>query len=107
MTSYQNIINSDCYVFGFTLDGNGHGTPLGETASDEQLVWMHLDYSSDDCIPLLQEIGVPEVAIESLVRPDSRPRTIVKREGTILILRGVNLTPGNNPEDMVSLRFWI
>lgn len=107
MTNYHNIINSDCYVFGFTLDGNGHGTPLAEVVSDEQLVWMHLDYSSDDCIPLLEELLIPEVAIEGLVRPDSRPRTMAKREGTILILRGMNLNPGNNPEDMVSLRFWI
>ena len=49
MTNYHDLINSDCYVFGFTLDGNGHGTPLADVASDEQLVWIHLDYSSDDC----------------------------------------------------------
>ncbi len=107
MTDYQNIIRSQCYVFGFTLDGNGHGTPLVDIVNDDQMVWMHLEYSSDDCAAMLQDIGVPEVAIEGLVRPDSRPRTMVKREGTILILRGVNLNPGNNPEDMVSLRFWI
>lgn len=107
MTDYHNIIHSQCYVFGFTLDGNGRGTPLAGKVNDDQMVWMHLDYSSDDCTPMLQDIGIPEVAIEGLVRPDSRPRTMVKREGTILILRGVNLNPGNNPEDMVSLRFWI
>ncbi|MES2626383.1 MAG: zinc transporter ZntB [Pseudomonadota bacterium] len=107
MTDYRHIIGSPGYVFGFTLDGDGHGTPLGDSANDDQMVWIHLDYSHDDSIPLLQELGVPEVAIEILVRPDSRPRTMVKREGTILILRGVNLNPGNNPEDMVSLRFWI
>ena len=28
-------------------------------------------------------------------------------EGVLVVLRGVNTNPGENPEDMVSIRIWI
>jgi zinc transporter len=32
---------------------------------------------------------------------------MVHNDGMLLILRGVNLNPGMDPEDMISIRFWI
>ena len=44
---------------------------------------------------------------EALTAEETRPRSMVHSNGMLLILRSVNLNPGMNPEDMVSIRFWI
>lgn len=44
---------------------------------------------------------------ESLLLEDVRPRSLVTREGLMVVLRGVNLNPGQQREDMVALRMWI
>jgi zinc transporter len=43
---------------------------------------------------------------EALCAEETRPRCAVIGDGLVLILRGVNLNPGADPEDMVSLRLW-
>jgi zinc transporter len=45
--------------------------------------------------------------VEALTAKETRPRSVVHKGGMLLILRGVNLNPGMDPEDMISLRFWI
>jgi zinc transporter len=42
--------------------------------------------------------------MESLLDQGTRPRNIVSDEGLLLILRGVNCNPGEDPEDMVAIR---
>jgi len=42
----------------------------------------------------------------SLTEEDTRPRCTPHEQGLLLILRGVNLNPGSDPEDMVSIRIW-
>jgi zinc transporter len=41
-----------------------------------------------------------------LLSDETRPRTQVQRDQLLLALRGVNLNPGSDPEDMVSIRLW-
>ncbi|HUF86738.1 MAG TPA: CorA family divalent cation transporter, partial [Thermohalobaculum sp.] len=43
----------------------------------------------------------------ALLEEDTMPRASQVQGGTLLILRGVNLRPGEEPEDMVSLRLWV
>jgi len=38
---------------------------------------------------------------------ETRPRCVATDDGLLIFLRGVNLNPGADPEDMVSLRIWI
>ena len=96
-----------CFVFGFELDGSGGVTPCtGETQSDLPQ-WLHIDYSSAQAAEWLQARGVDESIIDTLVRPESRPRTIAADGGILVVLRGINLNPGADPTDMVSLRLWI
>ena len=45
--------------------------------------------------------------IEALTADETRPRCTVHGDGVLLNLRGVNLLPGAEPEDMISIRFWI
>ncbi|MCW9031792.1 MAG: zinc transporter ZntB, partial [Gammaproteobacteria bacterium] len=43
----------------------------------------------------------------ALMSDDPRPRSAVMQNGLLVILRGVNMNPGAEPEDMVSIRLWI
>jgi zinc transporter len=45
--------------------------------------------------------------VDALVADESRPRILQFDQGTLLILRGVNLNADARPEDMVSIRLWI
>jgi zinc transporter len=68
---------------------------------------LHFDYSHPSILKTLDELGLPNRVIESLTRVDTRPRTAILEDGILVLLRGVNMNPGADPEDMVSLRLWI
>lgn len=95
------------------LDGKGGGKLLAwDTAVCEQLpegmFWLHLDWDTPLAHQLLVEsFGVDPVVAEALVEEDTRPRSLAAGEDEMVILRGVNLTPGAEPEDMISLRMLI
>jgi zinc transporter len=50
--------------------------------------------------------GLNDVAFHALVSPETRPRAVNRGDNLLLTLRGINLTPGVDPDDMVSLRIW-
>jgi zinc transporter len=77
--------------------------PLGAGASYR---WVHLDLAQPGVADWIAAQTEPLVA-DALTRQDTRPRVAVEEDGLILILRGVNLNPDANPEDMVSLRLWV
>ena len=45
--------------------------------------------------------------IDGLLANETRPRCDSYADGILLNLRGVNLHPGAEPEDMVSIRLWV
>lgn len=100
-------------VFGFTLDGAGGGKALSfsevrEWQPADGTLWVHLDYTSEDSRNwLLNESGIDEFIVESLIMEETRPRSLMHRGGMLIILRGVNMNPGADPEDMISIRLWI
>ena len=98
----------DCFVFGIALDGRGGGAELthAEVAAHNPL-WLHLDYSRGNALAWMIRQGVDAQVAESLIRPDTRPRAFATGQGLLVVLRAVNLNPGAEPEDMVSLRMWI
>lgn len=102
----------DGLVCAFDLDGSGGGRPLSwEQLADPPvgpIRWVHFDRSA----PIAQawlaaESGLDDIAQRALLAEDTRPRCTVFDDGLLLILRGVNLNPGADPEDMISLRLWI
>ncbi len=107
MSNYKALTESPSYVFGFILNGKGAGVPLDKVSDESGPLWCHLDFLEEGCREQLASLEVPEHAIDSLTRLDSRPRTNVHEEGAVLILRVINMNPGEDPNDMVSLRFWI
>ncbi len=102
-------------VQAFILDGNGGGKHLNNEWSEvkqwrkeQGILWLHLDYT----IPKVQqwlktESGLEPLIVEALVAEETRPRCIIEENELMVLLRGVNLNPGEDPEDMVSIRVWL
>ncbi len=70
-------------------------------------LWVHLQrgvLESDRW--LREECGLDQFTVQALLEDDPRPRTAVVGDGLLCVLRGVNLNPGSNPEDMVSVRLY-
>lgn len=103
----KDISQANCFVHGLALEGDGSGSSLEAPGAFKKPVWLHLDYSEDDCESVLRTLGVPPNAIDALVRINTRPRTILEGAGLVIFLRAINLNPGSDPDDMVSLRMWI
>jgi len=95
------------------LDGRGHGAlqawvPGQDVPQDNRLAWFHLNYADAAARAwLLRSELLSTPVAESLLDEETRPRVLHHGEGLLLTLRGVNLNPGAEPEDMVSIRLWI
>ena len=73
-----------------------------------RLCWLHLDQKEERARSWIRkQAGIPDIAAAALVAEETRPRVQRFDNGILIVLRGVNLNPGANPEDMVSLRIWI
>lgn len=99
-------------VSAFALDGQGGGEELdwnGVRSWNQQgILWTHLDYREAETHHWLkEEIGLDPIVLEALLAEDTRPRCFSSAFGMLVIFRGVNLNPGADPDDMVSLRVWL
>ncbi|WP_051332667.1 zinc transporter ZntB [Cucumibacter marinus] len=102
-------------AFAYLLDGAGGATPCDPGALDRHVLkdldkgfaWLHVERSVAQSKAGLARFDLDETVHEALLADETRPRCTVIGEGVILNLRGVNLNPGAEPEDMVSLRLWI
>jgi len=97
----------------FILDGRGGALPQGwEDLADwtprAGPLWVHLNRESRDTREWLENSsGIDPMVVEALLAESTRPRCVSMNDGVMLFLRGVNLNPGADPEDMVSIRLWI
>lgn len=97
----------------FILDGKGGGQKIGWEAmrnwSPKQgVLWVHMDYNnSENQSWIVEESGLDQITCEALLAEETRPRSLVTHEGLLVALRGVNLHPESDPEDLVSIRLWI
>lgn len=100
-------------VCAYDLDGNGGGEELDWSGvrawkPGDGLVWVHLDWTIETAAEWIrEESGLDPLVAEALLAEDTRPRCAVFDTGVLVVLRGVNLNPGQDPEDMVSIRVWI
>lgn len=100
-------------LYAFILDSNGSGrridwNNLSQPPADGEFVWLHFDYTIQQAQDWMQNhSGLHPADIEALIKEETRPRTIMSHDGLLVNLRGVNLNPGANPEDMVALRIWL
>ena len=99
-------------IFAYILDGRGGGREVGwdAVASPPEgggPLWAHLDRGADNAERwLTEESGIDPVVCEALLAEETRPRVVRHGDGLLTILRGINLNPGADPEDIVSIRMW-
>jgi zinc transporter len=99
-------------ICAYLLDGTGSGREVGwdEVRSwkpDTGLIWVHLDRTNEMAQRWLNSAGLDSLLCQALLAEETRPRSLAVNDGLLAILRGVNLNPGADPEDMVSLRIWL
>ena len=105
-------LTNDGLIAAYILDKKGGGRQVGwdgidSWQPDQGFLWIHFDYSSQNVQEwLFGKSGLEEVISDALIEEDSRPRCTSFQEGLLLGLRGVNLNPGADPEDMVGIRIW-
>ncbi|WP_020680236.1 zinc transporter ZntB [Marinobacterium rhizophilum] len=103
----------DGLIYAFLMDRKGGARALGwdevgQWDASQGLLWLHLDYSHEATRGWLSDgSGLPPLAVESLLMEDTRPRAAPLGAGLLLALRGVNLNPEADPEDMVSIRLYV
>ena len=96
----------------YVLDGARAGERLGFEEvrgwnTTRGRIWIHLDRGADDTQAWLRAgSGIDDALCDALLAEETRPRHLVAGEGLLLILRGVNLNPGAEPDDMIALRIW-
>lgn len=99
----------------YRLDGRGGAEAVapGDFAAlsfppgDPGFGWQHLRRDDPQAKPLLAALGLQGLVVDALAADETRPRCTLHEDGALLNLRGVNLQPGAEPEDMVSVRLWL
>ena len=101
-------------VHALVLDGKGGARSIARTELDdlqlqsEESLWLHWDRSHPQTQTWLRkESGLSEFSCDLLLEENTRPRLLPLPEHELLLfLRGINLNPGAEPEDMVSVRIF-
>ena len=101
-------------VHAFVLDGRGGARSLewdqleGLQLAEQESLWLHWDRGHPQTQSWLREhSGLSEFSCDLLLEENTRPRLLTLPEHELLLfLRGVNLNPGADPEDMVSVRIF-
>jgi zinc transporter len=96
------------------LDGKGGSRAIARTELDglqlqpHESVWLHWDRSHPQTRTWLRTAsGLSEFVCDLLLEENTRPRLLpLPDDELLLFLRGVNLNPGAEPEDMVSVRIF-
>ncbi|MCY1281454.1 Zinc transport protein ZntB [compost metagenome] len=101
-------------VHAFVLDGEGGAKGIARQDLDDlqladgQSLWLHWDRSHPQTQSWLRNAsGLSEFSCDLLLEENTRPRLLALPDDELLLfLRGVNLNPGAEPEDMVSVRIF-
>ncbi|MEM6640976.1 MAG: zinc transporter ZntB [Pseudomonadota bacterium] len=88
-------------------DGTGRAVDADEAIGpDTAFVWVHIQSDAKRAREWLLARGLDEVVVDTLTAQETRPRAFSHNNGVLLVLRGVNMKAGADPEDMVALRIW-
>jgi len=95
------------------LDGKGAASNIAISSIDcgaatDGVLWLHLDINDPQHVNWLKQSSkIDPLILDALLAEETRPRTTTIGDGLLMALRGVNLTPGAEPDDMVSIRLWV
>lgn len=86
---------------------NSHNTK--PTFKPNTTTWIHLDLKNQNAIKWIENevTGIDSSTVEAITDDEIRPRVTELGDAAIIILHGPNLNPGQETEDMVSVRLWI
>jgi zinc transporter len=74
---------------------------------DQGVLWIHLDAENETALSWLENKSeLSPLVREALLEEGTRPRSIAMDAGLLVIFRGVNCSPGADPEDMVAIRMF-
>jgi len=105
--------NGDGLIHAFLLDGTGCGRRLEmddieSWTSEQGTLWVHLDYTGEAAREWVRNnAGLEELVADALLMEETRPRATAIDDGVLVALRGINMNPGAEPDDMVSVRLWV
>ena len=97
-------------ICAFVFDGKGGGRPLDwdgirAWTPEEGPLWVHLDFKGPEARRwLAEESGINPVTQSALLEAVVRPRVLHEEDRLFVVLRAINLNPGADATDMVSLR---
>lgn len=94
-------------VFAIRIDEGAEPREIGwdELASPGGVTWIHLDRTDPGAQQWLRErAGVSTDAADALLEEDTRPRLAGFGAARLAILRGINLNPGAEANDMIAVR---
>ena len=101
-------------LFGRVLDGQGGARAIGwaeaqlwSPQAPGEVLWLHLCRNREGVQEWLEQgLGVPEPTAELLVSDSTRPRAFTEDNALVATLRGINVNPGAEPEDMIAIQLW-
>ncbi len=100
-------------ICAYELDGRGAARSLSWDEARrlpgdrERPLWLHLQRDAAATREWLErESSLDPILCDALLSAESRPRCEPYGDGLLVMLRGVNLNPGADPEDMVGLALY-
>lgn len=98
-------------LYALLLDGKGGARSLSASEIDawqpaQGVLWLHFDYTQPETQDWLAHSDLDPLVCDALLTENTRPRVTPIGDSLLIALRGVNLNPGADPEDMVSIRLF-
>lgn len=102
------------FEYARSLDGQGGSLPLDAAGLESwkpatgKTIWIDVDLNDASSRRWLRDEALLERTVsDSLLAGETRPRSLAGKTGLLIVVRGVNLNPGADPEDMVAVRIWL
>ena len=91
-------------------DGAARELPFGEAINlprNGGLIWLQIDGREDAARNWIRDQAeIPHIAREALLAQETRPRATLIGDGALVNMRGLGTTPDDDPDALVSTRFW-
>ncbi len=84
------------------------GVRAAAAAAGPPPLWINLDRMCERAQRWIREsAGLDPTIADGLLEDLTRPRVQDAADGMLVILRGVNLNPGAEPDELISMRMWV
>lgn len=81
---------------------------LSQWTPDQGVAWVHLERDDPEAAAWLRtKSGIDGINCDALLAAESRPRVEACGDALLIVLRGVNRSPGSDALDLVPVHLWI